>query len=365
MIKELIEEFNTYRNVELYSKILDLCGYNNRQKCKDCGGDIMYSNVKFAYKRCVTPHIISGTSHLTTKNIFEVEYTLNVCECCLLKRFPELCNKNMSRIFNMPNAYVAYAFDVPDDIIERKKRELCVRSLDNFISKYGVEEGTLRWNEYVYKCSYTYTYEYKNNKYGMTMDEFNAYNKSRAVTYDNMIRKYGYEDGCRRYNDYRFKEAYTNSLHYYIQKYGESGIEKLEDYNKRKRSHSASKISQDIFDELMRNDMFKNDDVYYDRRNYEYEVVDDKNKCVYYLDFYDKDKILCIEFNGNAFHPKKDLYNSSDLFKPPFGVARLCKDIWEYEDKRLYYLKTCMGMQVFIIWGTIIKLIKMNILINL
>lgn len=47
--------------------------------------------------------------------------------------------KNKSMVFNRPTKYEKFAFDIPDNVIN-KKLELRVRSLESFTKKYG-EEG--------------------------------------------------------------------------------------------------------------------------------------------------------------------------------------------------------------------------------
>lgn len=59
----------------------------------------------------------------------------------MLHKFPELRDKNISRIYNMPTKYAQYAFDIPNDELKVKYKELCIRNEEAFIKKYGIEEG--------------------------------------------------------------------------------------------------------------------------------------------------------------------------------------------------------------------------------
>lgn len=112
----------------------------------------------------------------------------------------------------------------------------------NLIKKYGQTEGTARWNTYRQKQADSNSYKYKKEKYGWSRDKFNDYNKSRAVTLKNLIKKYGEEKGSNKWMSYCEQQAYTNTLQYFIEKYGEKiGTSK---YNKVcfLKSHSIESI---------------------------------------------------------------------------------------------------------------------------
>ena len=77
-------------------------------------------------------------------------------------------------------------------------------TLENMIRKYGDVEGEIRWEQYKDKQAYTNSYEYKQEKYGWTYDEWCAYNKRRGHPgesnpnyntsyYDRWVEKFGKE----------------------------------------------------------------------------------------------------------------------------------------------------------------------------
>lgn len=108
----------------------------------------------------------------------------------------------------------------------------------NFIKKYGKEEGIKRWNVYRNKQSKSNTFEYKKEKYGWTREEFDEYNESRSSTKENFINRHGKELGAQLWEEYVNKQSYTNSLEYFIEKYGEGlGNKKYKKYCKL-RGHS-------------------------------------------------------------------------------------------------------------------------------
>lgn len=66
-------------------------------------------------------------------------------------------------------------------VIEREKyNKRSVPTLQNMITKYGKDEGEKRWEIYRQKQAYTNSYEYKKEKYGWSYHEWIEYNKSRG-----------------------------------------------------------------------------------------------------------------------------------------------------------------------------------------
>jgi hypothetical protein len=53
-------------------------------------------------------------------------------------------------------------------------------TLENMIKKYGDIEGEIKWQEYKDKQAYSNSFEYKRDKYGWGYDEWITYNKSRG-----------------------------------------------------------------------------------------------------------------------------------------------------------------------------------------
>lgn len=123
-----------------------------------------------------------------------------------------------------------------DDVTNMRKQ-----TLDNMIRRYGFELGTSKWEEYRQKQSISNTFEYKNEKYGMTYDEFVKYNKSRA-NHGEKNGNYGkgyYSIWVERYGDVianemnaelsKYKDS--KSLKFFAKKYGESeGLKKYDEF---------------------------------------------------------------------------------------------------------------------------------------
>lgn len=112
----------------------------------------------------------------------------------------------------------------------RKRRSV---TLENMIRKYGFDLGTKKWEEYRTRQSITNTFEYKRDTFGWTQEQFDEYNLSRSVTLENMIRRHGPEEGPIKWQTYLDRQAFAGcKLEYFIEKYGEvAGTEKYEQIN--------------------------------------------------------------------------------------------------------------------------------------
>lgn len=348
----IVKAFNSHKNLCEYSRILDTNPlYADRHKCKDCGEDIFYNNVVLAGAWSDHIHINSGSSHLSSKTVNGVTYKLCVCESCMVKKFPELRDKNISRIYNRPTIYAEYAFDIPHADIADKNKELCVRSKEQFVRKYGEEEGNRRWNAYITAEAITNTFAYKNAKYGMTHEEFVAYNKSRSCTKENFIKRHGEVDGMRKWEEYCIRQGYTNTVAYFIEKYGEeNGRKRYNSATKRKHTNGHSAISSEMFGNLIADDFFTGHDIRYYDHGGELEVYD-KDHGVYYLDFVDMTANICIEFNGLKFHSKPGIYKPSDTFANPYQkVPSLVSDIYRKDEQRKFFIENELGLKMFVVW---------------
>lgn len=359
---DLINKFKSNKNKQCFTEILNsLTYFNNRPKCRICGEDIYYDRTELRGARQDRIYIVN-TSFQTTKNINGVVYKLSVCEDCMRNHFLEYDTLNKSKIFNRPTKYTQYAFNIPDNEINDKLHELCSRTEDSFIKKYGESIGREKWNDYCKKQSYTNTFEYKNKKYGMTREEFDLYNKSRAVTLNNLIKRYGENEGTIKFEQYIFKQAYTNTLEYFINKYGNDiGYKKYSNMIKNKNFGTVSSISQKLFDKIVLLDIFKNDEIYYNNLNREYCFISKEHKFLYYVDFYNKTKNIVIEFNGDLFHANPLLYKDNDILINPFSKTKhLAKDIWNKDNIRYENLKKYFNIDTIVVWEHDFKTDEMN-----
>jgi hypothetical protein len=258
-------------------------------------------------------------------------------------------------------------------------------TLDNFIKKHGKQEGTKKWETYCEKQRIKNTYEYKKQKYGWDEKKFDEFNKSRSVTKENLIKKWGKEIGLEKWNRYCSQQAYTNKLEYFIEKYGKEKGEKkyklvnflkshsyetyvykfgpeigkikyLEFLNKREnnnfKTYSVSNSSKILFDSIFSrlndNNLFYN--CFYNSHNGEKLIIAKDNSC-YYLDFYCENNKRAIEFFGNYWHANPSMYDSDELIHYPNKCCKIAKDIWLYDDIRIKkILETNEVSDILVIW---------------
>jgi hypothetical protein len=261
------------------------------------------------------------------------------------------------------------------DLISDQLKKTLAFTKDVCISKYGEVKGLQKWEEYCKKQAITNTYDYKHKKYGMSKLEFDEYNRSRAVTLENLIRRHGVDKGNEMWAEYCKKQATAGcSLDYFIEKYGhdrgkeiyknlcatkaqtisnfinrygtEQGIQRYNSYVA-DRGSIFSKISQELFATLH---SYTKNKVYYANNNsgVEFHLNDvDRNRS-YFYDYVDLIAKKCIEFNGDVFHGNPSQYSAHDT-PNPFSKAT-CSEIWEYDKTKINYLKNQMGVDTLVVW---------------
>lgn len=112
-------------------------------------------------------------------------------------------------------------------------------TLSKMIEKYGVTFGQIKWDEYRKKQAESNSFEYKNKKHGWSRAEYDEFNSSRAQTLEKMIFRYGENEGTIKWQEYCSRQAYTNSKEYFVNKYGITvGTSKFLQLNKQKGSSS-------------------------------------------------------------------------------------------------------------------------------
>jgi len=246
-------------------------------------------------------------------------------------------------------------------------------TLNNLVKKYGDDEGKLRWEQYKQKQAYSNSYEYKNKKYGWTLEEFNQYNSSRAVTIENMIQKYGEQIGIEMWEKYCERQAYTNTLNYFIEKYGnEKGKQKYIEINRKKGVNNPNVVAERLgvsIDEAV--DIIlsrQNTGIYSSNLELEFvELLEQRlntplehsnktnpfGKWSDYLNtyvVYDIKHLDCIiEFNGDYWHANPKTFQPDTLIR---GIK--ASDIWEKDRLKLQTAKD-LGFKVLTVWESDFK----------
>lgn len=238
-----------------------------------------------------------------------------------------------------------------------------------FTTQYGKNLGEIRYKELQEKQAYSNSREYK----GMTEEEFKQYNQSRAVTLENMIKKYGKEEGTRVFNEYREKQKYKKSKQRYIDEFGEfQGLKIFKEINKKKvqnlenfqrkygekdglrryRSYveehqkGFSNIASNLFAQI--ESLVKNDRVSFLYLPKNSELLLESKSRFYKYDFCIPELKFIIEFNGDIFHGNPQLFNESDC-PNPYDKTLTAKQMW-LNDKEKIDLARSKGFDVMIIW---------------
>lgn len=267
-----------------------------------------------------------------------------------------------------------FAFFYENGFRRHVHRKCSQPTKEHWILMFGEEEGLKKWNHYCELQSKSNTFEYKKQKYGWTKEDFDNFNKTRAITLENQIAKYGEEEGTKRFKEYCDKQSYAGcKLEYFIEKYGEvEGKKKYEEVNAKKvitlenmvrlygeeegkiryenyiqQHHNNngffSKISKEMFDKIQEkipNIKFK----YAENEFGIYDTVENKYNM---YDFTDTEHKIIIEYNGERFHAKspddKDFCN-------PYCPDLTAAEQWRFDENK----KLCAernGYKIFYIWN--------------
>jgi hypothetical protein len=124
-------------------------------------------------------------------------------------------------------------------------------TIENYITKYGEIDGKNRFNLMMERKKYRNGKQSYLDRFGDDGELiFKEVQKKKKITLENLITKYGEEEGKRRYDDYRYKKKVKNLLSTYIEKYGyDDGLVRWLDKNN-KISISNSKIKREDRDKF-------------------------------------------------------------------------------------------------------------------
>ena len=369
--EELIKNinlFNSSKNIKEKQNVINFIPIKF-PICRFCGEKIINSNFYITYNT-KQKYIQLSVPYIYCREIDHKKYYLSCCENCLLKHFEDNPPKAQKYYFMKANKYGAYCFGYSYD--EYKK--ICSMTVGvtekSMIKKWGEELGIQKWNEYKRKQSVTNTFECKKKKFNWNKEQFDEFNKSRAVTLKNLQNKYGKELGEIYFNDYVEKQKLTKSHEYMINKYGEEKtkainqskgqtlsnyikrlgkIEGLKQYEIMLSHHKNyfSKISQKFFDEIDKY-ISQKYTTYYATKNHEYGVNLHNNDYIR-LDYFILELNLCIEFNGTYFHADPRFFNEND-YPNPHNKVLTSKAIWENDNNRYKKLKEYRNIDTIVVW---------------
>jgi hypothetical protein len=202
---------------------------------------------------------------------------------------------------------------------------------ENLIKKYGEEEGIQRFKEYKEKQAYTNSLEYKAEKNGWTKSQFDEYNQSRACTLENLIERHGEEVGVAKWDDYIERQRYTTTIEYFKEKYGAEGEEKWNEFCRERGKSSSIEFIQKKYNVTKEEAETLLAGRYRNRYTSQMEMdfVDDIQKCVGDIKYTAQTNQFCIwsyELDAPVFYDVVD----SDKMK----VIEFNGDYWHQNPKK-------------------------------
>jgi hypothetical protein len=271
--------------------------------------------------------------------------------------------------------------ELRDRIYKIRKNQFDRQSKEYFINQYGENLGLVKFKELQEKQAHTNSKEYKE----MTDEEFKEYNKSRACTLENLIKRHGEKEGRERWEKYVKRQHYTksrqryidenrlddyyeinkkkvNTLENYIKRHGkEEGLKRWEE-RRNTCSKFWSKIASELFSKVETSVTEKikiRYNMIYSPKCNEYMLTDEENGRAYFYDFTIPELKYCIEFNGDLFHANPKLFCESDT-PNPFDKSLTSEDIWKF-DKHKNDLIIKNGFDLDIVWESEYKKDKEHI----
>lgn len=207
------------------------------------------------------------------------------------------------------------------------------------IFKYGTTEGKIIWD----------------NRKDLRIN--NA--KSGNTSVDFWIRK-GYSNDEAK-EELRKRQS-TFNINICIEKHGElkgkviwqerqnKWISSL--YKNGKLKSGFSKISQDLFDEIIKyySNIEELNYVMYANKGGEFVINSDNKYGFFRYDFTDTIKNKMIEYNGDMFHGNPQTYSENDT-PNPFVKDKTAKEMWD-RDKRKLEIANKNGFEILVIWDS-------------
>ena len=259
--------------------------------------------------------------------------------------------------------------------VDPELSSLTTLSEATFVRKYGEEDGKRRYDTYREKQAYTNSFEYKQQKYGWSESDFKSYNKSRSITPETMVKKYGLEAGLKKYEAYCDKQKLTKSKDYVVEKYG---IARWEEINRKKSEpHDVQKVAEKYnisLDEAVEKIAARNRARYVSALELEFVAELEKltgplahtnNNSPYgkwdhqrnrYVVYDIKHGNCVVEFNGDYWHANPKIYSPDDLIR-----GNQARDIWAQDEMKLDIARQA-GLNVMVVWESDYRTKKESVL---
>jgi len=301
-LKELVTKYRKFTDIGSYDEICDHYRFN---RCIITNKHIHYPNTKLSFGRDDEVRF-NGTSPMTTKKVNGTIYNLKVGYDGMLNYFKDKYGeKNPSKVFNTLNEFTKFAFQISDYDYEMAKSTGFGSgvSLDVLIKRHGNIEGKIRWDEYKKKQAHSNTFEAKQERYGWSRSKFDSYNKSRSITLSNLIKKYGQLEGTLRYEKYCNKQSKTSTTEYLINTFGHRRTEEILNAKGKRIQYFEKKYGDRAIDEYIKYKKSLRSDLYYSKVSIEFIESTIAFNNLYDIDLYYADREYGIMYDDGHTYP--------------------------------------------------------------
>lgn len=251
-------------------------------------------------------------------------------------------------------------------------------TLHKFQLGYGEVTGRQKWDAYCSVQALTNTKDYKMSVHNMTSDEVDSYNKLRATTLDNFIKRYGEAQGKEKWSVYCNRQKYAGSSEaYFIEKYGgvdgrlewsrvnSQKAQTIDNFIKRygevdgniRFNQYCSRLSKCTFVSASSQKLFwklfdyltpeERDCCYFNEHGGEFGKMDTLTGSYRFFDFVVTNIKYCIEYNGDCWHANPALYSPEDTPNP--FTKETAEEIWS-KDLAKNSLMIDSGFIVDVVW---------------
>lgn len=290
-----------------------------------------------------------------------------------------LCDKLFKRITHKHLAahgytLVQYQTEFPNSALVSPATRLkfATNTVAHFITKYGEQEGRLKFEEHKRFLAHKNTSEYMCEKRGWSQMEYDAYNLSRAssehnfvqrhgevegrkkwseyvdhqrragITLEWFIQKHGEKDGTDRYNQICKQKATT--LESYVDRYGEEGHQRYHDLVSRRTAKWVSAKEQSVAEHIR--SMVPANIPIYSCLTRQFQSYSKEDGRLFVYDIVLPTFQMCIEFNGDYWHCNPTKYEAE--YMHPHRKCRAA-DIWEWDENKLNHIRS-RGYTTLVVW---------------
>lgn len=330
-----------------YNIVKEIASYvDDYPICKECGRLLVYRKMSFSV---IEDEVIITTPKKMTQTFEDYQFHVCRCEYCVRYKFKDNMPSMQRYMFMLKTAWAKYIYDIPENLHYTINSSKCAVTLNSLIRKYGDAEGKRRYDKYVKVQAYKNTFEYKSKVYNWNREQFDLFNKSRAITLKNLISKYGEENGRKAYDSYVKKQSLTKSFDYMCSKFGkEKAIEINKSKSNQTRIKSYSDISQECFIKI---------DKILENKYVTYFATKNQEKCFYldsinrfaFLDYFIEELNVCIEFNGTIYHGDPRIFEAKS-YPNPYNTKITAEQIWENDKSRKEALLKQYNIKTYYIW---------------